>query len=283
MVRITEFRNSNNSIDPMSGRPTSKTNSVLAKSARRLPNQVAAGDWKLEESSEDSITLTTPSFQDTQPACRHKQRMKNPSRNSIPTRGTLLSKIKDSDNAESWREFYSIYRPLIHGLARKMGLTDPEAEDAVQETFSHVSRNISKFNYDPRMGSFKSWLFTTSRWHINDQFNKRPKTCEPLHRDTGTGRQTSTAERVPDPRGNVLSQFYEEEWKQNLREAALQRVKERVNPKHYQAFYLHAVEAMPMDKITRLLGVTRNQVYLAKGRITRLVAAEVRRLDREIV
>ncbi|MSU63489.1 MAG: sigma-70 family RNA polymerase sigma factor [Pedosphaera sp.] len=209
--------------------------------------------------------------------------MNNPSRNSVATRGTLLSKIKDCGNQESWREFYSIYKPLIYGLARKMGLTDAEAQDAVQESFSHVSKNISKFHYDPKVGSFKSWLFKTSRWHINDQFRRRPKDCEPLHRDSGTGRQTSTAERIPDPRGNLLERLYEDDWKQNLRDAALQRVKERVKPKQYQAFYLHAVEAMPMDEITRLLGVTRNQVYLAKGRITRLVAAEAQRLDREIV
>ena len=118
---------------------------------------------------------------------------------------------------------------------------------------------------------------------MGHQFRKRPPACEPLRHQTGTGRETATAERVPDPRGDLLERFYEEDWRRNLQDAALQRVKEQVNPKQYQAFYLHAVKEMPMDEITRLLGVTRNQVYLAKLRITRLVAAEVKRLDREII
>ncbi len=201
----------------------------------------------------------------------------------IPTRRSLLSRIKNWENQEGWHDFYNTYWRLVYGVARTAGLTNPEAEDVVQETFLHVAKNIPKFCYDPAVGSFKNWLLHMTRWHIVNQLRKRPKACEPLHGNGSTGRQTSTAERVPDPRGGVLDEQYEQAWKRNLQDAALQRVKAQVKPKQYQAFFLYVIKALPMKEITGLLGVTPNQVYLAKLRITRLVAQEAKRLEREIL
>ncbi|MCI0539597.1 MAG: sigma-70 family RNA polymerase sigma factor [Verrucomicrobiales bacterium] len=202
---------------------------------------------------------------------------------AIPTRRSLLSKIKNWENHESWQDFYNTYRNLVYSVARTAGLTDAEAQDVVQDTFLQVAKNIPKFHYDPAVGLFKSWLLKTTRWHITNQFRKRPKACESMHRDSGSGRLTPMAERVPDPRGCVLDEQYEEAWKRNLRDAALDRVKSQVKDRQYQAFFLHAVKGRPVKEITSLLGVTPNQVYLAKLRISRLIAREVKRLESEVL
>src|SRR5689334_6856543 len=94
---------------------------------------------------------------------------------SIQTRRSLISRIKNSENQESWREFYNTYWKLVYGVARRAGLTDAEAQDAVQETFCHVVKSIPAFRYDPAVGSFKSWLLHTTRWHIADQLRARAK------------------------------------------------------------------------------------------------------------
>src|SRR5438128_6501317 len=98
--------------------------------------------------------------------------MKSRSQAAIPTRRSLLSRIKDWQNQESWEDFYNTYWKLVYSVARKAGLTDPEAQDVVQETFVHVAKNIPKFHYDPTVGSFKNWLLHTSRWHIAAHFRK---------------------------------------------------------------------------------------------------------------
>jgi RNA polymerase sigma-70 factor (ECF subfamily) len=195
----------------------------------------------------------------------------------------LLSRIKDLDNQESWREFYNTYWRLVHGVARQAGLTEAEAQDVVQETFCKVAKHIPNFRYDPKIGSFKSWLLNTTRWHIADQFRARQKACESMHSFTRSSRQTTVLERIPDPQGCVVERLCEDAWKRNLQEVALERVRAKVKPKQYQAFYLHAVKNVPVEEITRLLGFTANQVYLAKLRITRLAAQEVRRLERDLV
>src|SRR5437588_294322 len=81
----------------------------------------------------------------------------------LPTTSTtLLGRIKYLDDDASWRDFDARYRKIIYGLAKKKGLMDHEAADAVQETFIEVSKRIEGFKYDPSR-SFTAWLLKVAR------------------------------------------------------------------------------------------------------------------------
>src|SRR5690349_12554992 len=84
----------------------------------------------------------------------------------LATRASLLQRVKDFDNGSDWQEFFNTYVRLIHSTARKAGLTAEEANDAVQETFVAVARNIGSFQYDAKRCSFKSWLLLVTRQRI---------------------------------------------------------------------------------------------------------------------
>jgi len=43
-------------------------------------------------------------------------------------------------------------------FALKGGLTAVEAQDVVQETMISVAKHMPTFEYDPAIGSFKTWL-----------------------------------------------------------------------------------------------------------------------------
>src|SRR5262245_29219994 len=73
------------------------------------------------------------------------------------TRRTLIERLKNWQDNESWEDFFHTYGRLIYGVAIKSGLTDAEAQDVVQETVLTVSKNIREFEYDPARGRFKSW------------------------------------------------------------------------------------------------------------------------------
>ena len=60
--------------------------------------------------------------------------MINPVEDSIPTRYSLLSRLQDWDDQESWRVFFDTYWRLIYSVAARSGLTESEAQDVVQET-----------------------------------------------------------------------------------------------------------------------------------------------------
>jgi RNA polymerase sigma-70 factor (ECF subfamily) len=200
---------------------------------------------------------------------------------SLATRRSLLSRLKESNAQESWREFFNTYWRLIYTIALNSGLSDSEAQEVVQETVLTVVRKIKSFHYDPA-GSFKGWLLTIVRWRIADQFRKRQQQIQPLRarRETETS-STATVERVADPAAIDLDAVWEEEWQRTLFTAALARVKRQANARHYQIFDLHAVKHWPVQKVAQTLGVSTGQVRLAKHRITALMRREVTRLEKE--
>src|SRR5262245_9772839 len=91
----------------------------------------------------------------------------------IPTRHSLLNRLKDLGDRESWQEFFDTYWQLIYKVALKAGLNDAEAQDVVQETLIALTKTISEFKADPARGSFSAWLMRLTRWRIADQFRKR--------------------------------------------------------------------------------------------------------------
>src|SRR5438309_8508414 len=76
----------------------------------------------------------------------------------IPTRHSLLRRVKNWEDQASWEEFFKIYWKLIYGVAIKAGLTDAEAQDVVQETIMNAAKNIKGFEIGSERGSFKAWL-----------------------------------------------------------------------------------------------------------------------------
>ena len=199
----------------------------------------------------------------------------------IPTRHSLLVRLKNWEDADSWKEFFEIYWKLIYGVAIKSGLTDVEAQEVVQETVIAVSKKMPEFNYDPSVGSFKGWLLHMTRWRINDQFRKRRHEAARLPQDGESTTRTSPIDQIPDPAGINLESIWDQEWHTNLLEVAIEKVKQKVKPKQYQIFDLYVVKKWPVQKITRTLGVSLGQVYLAKHRVAALLKKEIKTLERQ--
>src|SRR6185436_20130176 len=91
----------------------------------------------------------------------------------IPTRQSLLERLRRWDDQCSWQEFFDSYWGLIYGVARKAGLNDADAQDVVQETIIATARKMPEFRYDPSVGTFKAWLMRLTRWRIADHFRRQ--------------------------------------------------------------------------------------------------------------
>ena len=191
------------------------------------------------------------------------------------TRESLVGRLVNLDDRKRWQEFFDTYWRLIYSVARKSGLSDAEAQDVVQETVITVAKNISK--YEREAGSFKGWLLHITRWRIADQFRKRPPRGAAGRDRTRAG--TATIERVPDPDGIDLEAAWQEEWQQNLLSAALERVKRKVDARHYQIFDCVVVKQWSAAKVAKELGVNIAQVYLVKHRLSALLKREVKAIE----
>ena len=196
----------------------------------------------------------------------------------IPTRRTLLSRLKDWNDQENWRLFFDTYWRLIYATAIKGGLTDAEAQDAVQETVIAVMKSLRTFQYDPQKGSFKSWLLQLTRWRILDQLSKRDSRLAGRTGRAGTSTRTATVERLADPAGPALEEVWDREWEANLLEAAIGKVKQKVDPKQYQVFDLLVFKNWPVAKVAGFLSINAGRVYLTKHRIAKMVKKEIEQL-----
>ncbi len=64
----------------------------------------------------------------------------NTEHEALKTSWTLVARLKNLDDGAHWQEFYQLYRGLIIGVARRAGLREAEAEDALQATMASVSK-----------------------------------------------------------------------------------------------------------------------------------------------
>jgi RNA polymerase sigma-70 factor (ECF subfamily) len=200
----------------------------------------------------------------------------------IPTRASLLHRLKDWRDQASWQQFFDIYWKLIYGVARQAGLTDAESQDVVQDTMLSVARHMPNFKYDAANGQFKTWLLNMTRWRIVDHVRKRARTPQndpgsPPEAQTGT----IAANMIVDPTGNVLDKIWEAEWHETVLRAAVASIKRRVDPLNYQLFDFYVNKEWPPAKVASAFNVAVDQVYLAKHRVTEMLKQEVARLERE--
>ncbi len=195
------------------------------------------------------------------------------------TRKSLIARLENWEDQRTWDEFYNTYWRLIYAVAVKAGLRQEEAFDCVQETILSIAKQSKKNLYDPAQGSFKTWLMNMTRWRINDQFRKRKKDTAMMIGDWESDRKTAVIDRIEDPNGDVLSRIWSMEWKKNVADAALAKVKAQVSPKQYQIFDCYVIKQWDAARVQEQLGVSMAQVYLAKHRVGSVLKRELAKLE----
>jgi RNA polymerase sigma factor (sigma-70 family) len=195
------------------------------------------------------------------------------------TRKSLIARLENWEDQRTWDEFYQTYWRLIYSVAVKAGLRPDEAFDCVQETILSIAKQSKKNLYDPAQGSFKTWLMNMTRWRINDQFRKRKKDTAMAVPDWEDDRKTAVIDRFEDPKGDLLARLWDVEWKKNIADAALARVKAQVSPKQFQIFHYYVIKQWDAQKVQEHLNVSMAQVYLAKHRVGSVLKKELARLE----
>ena len=72
---------------------------------------------------------------------------------------------------------------------------------------------------------------------------------------------------------------WEEAWRSNLLQTALERLQLKVSPEHFQIFHLIVVSGMSGPEVVRTLGLSLAKVYAVRHRLTRLLKQEVAKLQ----
>lgn len=201
--------------------------------------------------------------------------MENENGDLIPTRASLLGRLKNSKDQASWQEFFDTYSGLIYRVARKAGLNDDAAKSVLQATMNSVAEHMPKFKYDPELGSFKSWLQQIIRLQIISRTLKRRPS------PGASVRETVAVES--EPSGKAMDRVWETEWKTNLQNAAIANVKRRIDPKSFQIYDLLVNKKLAPEKVAPVMGSSVEEIKSAKQKIADMIEAEMKRLEEKMV
>jgi RNA polymerase sigma factor (sigma-70 family) len=200
----------------------------------------------------------------------------------LPTRESLLLRLKSWDDQDSWGDFFNTYWRLIYSAALKAGLNEAQAQDVVQDTIIVVAKKMKDFTYDRAIDSFKGWLLYLTRKRIALEYRRQERERVASGNSESTDWTLETND-LPDPAGFDLQSVWEQEWERNLWETAIARVKKEVNAKQFQMFDLYTIKERSAQEVARQLNVPVAQVYLAKHRISSLLKNELNRLRTQIL
>jgi RNA polymerase sigma-70 factor (ECF subfamily) len=203
----------------------------------------------------------------------------------LPTRATLIQRLKDWQDQASWQDFFDTYWTLIYKVAVGSGLSRTEAQDVVQEIIVAVAKQMPTFQYDPTIGSFKSWLLNMTRWRIRDHIrnqNPLPVIAFSEYNNGGKENETQAINRLPDSVSRTVDELWNAEWEKNLLDAAVSKVKRKLDPFKYQVFDFYVNKGWPPGKVASTFNLPVEQVYMIKHRVTEMVKEEVMRLEIEM-
>ena len=179
--------------------------------------------------------------------------------NNETTRSSVLKAVADTENEAAWSRLFDLYAGFVFSIARSKGLNDSDADDIVQTVFADLARNLPTFEYDRAKGHFRSYLSGLVHWRVNDRLRSGKRDAELKSAFWDEAKSAATAED---------EDFEEREWQQAALEEALRRIKPEVRPEHYAAFVASAVEGQDTDVVTKLYGISRDNLYQIRKRLT---------------
>ena len=174
------------------------------------------------------------------------------------TRASLIQRVKNGNDDSAWRRFYELYSSLVYSYARNKGLNDTDASEVESECMAALAQRIKEFQYNPARCKFRNWLRTIASNKIVDVLRNRNK------------HQADTLDLAAyADNANVVDEQWDQQWRINLMLHCLKKLEKEVPPNHAQAFRLNVIEQLPAKQVADRLGMSVENVYQVKVRLTR--------------
>ena len=191
--------------------------------------------------------------------------------NGFTTSPTLLSELYDHEKGDTaWRTFLGRYEPMIYSWCRRAGLPHDQAEEVGNAVLARLAVTLREFEYDPSK-RFRGWLKTVVDNAVRGHWRQRKR------RPGDHGRGNFGVEDPLDAAAaradsESLSRDLCEALSEDIEEAAFvtARVRARVRPHAWQAFWSTAIEGREALAVAEELGMSIAAVYVAKSKVGKI-------------
>ncbi len=197
----------------------------------------------------------------------------NSSENILATRTTtkLLDALHDRSNERIWEQIDARYRPVVAALARRLGLGVSQADEVAQQTLSEFVRAYREGRYDRTKGRLSSWIMGIAH-------HTALRAQRAAGRDASLlGTQLESVCDEPSLRG-----MWTEERDRLILGRALASLRDdsNIDDRTLLAFELVGLRGVPASEAAAQCGMSVEQVYVAKCRLTKRLREQVELLTR---
>jgi RNA polymerase sigma-70 factor (ECF subfamily) len=191
---------------------------------------------------------------------------------AVDTRPTLLARLLDPQaDPSTWDEFVRCYRHQIHNWCRAWGLQETDADDVTQSVLVRLLGAFRRFRYDPAR-SFRGWLRTVT-YNVCQDWRTEAAGQPSGGGDSGVYRMLTSAEARDD-----LANRIEAESAREMLNVVMVRVRRRVQPHTWAAFYQTAVEERDAAEVANELEVPLASLFVYRSRVRKMLLDELARL-----
>jgi RNA polymerase sigma-70 factor (ECF subfamily) len=195
--------------------------------------------------------------------------------NREPTSISLIMRVCKLRDARSWSEFHAIYRPLIFGYLRGLGLREHDADELTQEVFFRLLKFLPKFELDQTRARFRTYLWKVTyntlvaraRWKkVRDRAEEE------------WVRRFSESDGSED---RDLEDQWLREHRHRIIHVVLARTRPMVSPKAWACFEGRLMQRRPAAEVAAELGITTNTVYVCASRVLQDVRSRCAEIEGE--
>ena len=179
----------------------------------------------------------------------------------IPTRRSLIARLKNWQDQESWQTFFDTYWKLIYSVAIKSGLSEADAQDIVQDTFLQAIRSVHRFQ---GRSTVYTWLHAILL-NLTRHYHRDRKRI--VYDDESTSLEVS----LPDDKLSELDAA--------TASSALLEVLHKLTCPHREVVVLRYYDSMRIHEIARHLGISKGTV---KSRLHYAIGEMQKRLPDEL-
>lgn len=194
--------------------------------------------------------------------------------NDFPdTSASLIASIRDSGNADAWRDFERVYRPVIFRIARAKGLQYADAFDLTQQVLVSVSAAIDRYQVREGGPPFRNWLSRITRNAILKAVTRKP-------RDQASG-GTEVLDLLSDIEAGdeETKALIQLEYRREIFKCASEQVRDEVQPATWLAFELSLIQGRSMEHVAKQLNLSVGNVYAARSRVMKKLKETVRQME----
>lgn len=196
--------------------------------------------------------------------------------NENNTRLTLIQKLKEECNENSWEEFIKLYQGYIFVILKKMSFNDEDCHDIMQATFLKVWKNVQKFDHGGANGQFRKWLTLIAKNTALNHIRKNKRGVD-LSSKAVIEEQELYISGITSPE---VEKIADDEWAVYISNVAWSNIKNDINDKLKSVFELIA-SGRKRSEISEILDIPLNTVSVYKRRVIEILQKEIVRLEKD--